>query len=80
MSNPNDPQHPSPFDGSGFPFRHVALFCDNECDTPDFQADVRADTRDEAFAGLRRLAAGQGWLITPAVDLCPACKADQEGW
>lgn len=77
-TNANDPQHPSPFDGSGFPFRNVGLFCDNDCDTPDVRADVRADTRDEAFAALRTIAAGQGWHITPALDLCPPC-ANQAG-
>lgn len=74
MSNPNDPVHPSPFDGSGFPIRNVSLFCDNECNTPDLSADIRANTRDEAFQGLRKHAAEQGWLITPVIDLCPACQ------
>jgi hypothetical protein len=73
VTNPNDPTHESPLDSTGFPFREVGLFCDNECDTPDLTADIRADNRAEAFAGLRRFAAEQGWLITPALDLCPAC-------
>jgi hypothetical protein len=75
VTNPNDPQHPSPFDGDDpFPFRHVALFCDYECDTPDFTADVRADTREQAFAALRRLAAEAGWRVG-RLDVCPACAA-----
>lgn len=74
MTNPNDPQHPSPLDDSRFPFRNVALFCDYECDTPDLQADVRADSREEAFAALRKLAAEKGWRIGK-LDVCPACVA-----
>jgi len=72
--NPNDPQRPSPFDGTGYPFLAVVLFCDNECDSPDFRAEVRADTRQQAFTALRELAAAAGWSITPALDLCPSCS------
>lgn len=74
--NPNDPQGPSPLDGTGYPFRDVALFCDNECDSPDFRVEVRADTREEAFTVLRSLAAEAGWSITPVLDLCPSCRAE----
>jgi len=82
MANPNDPQHASPFDGTGFPFREVGLFCDMECDTPDLRADVRADTREQAFQALRRIAAEQGWSPTgqeprPALDLCPDCATQE---
>lgn len=54
--------------------RHVSLFCDL-CGGNDLSADIRARDRDEAYAGLRRHAAEQGWTITPGKDVCPPCTA-----
>ncbi|GAB2733682.1 hypothetical protein [Nocardioides pakistanensis] len=52
--------------------RFVGLFCDRGCGTT-IEADVVADTTEQAYAGLRRMATGQGWDITPGADICPAC-------
>lgn len=66
----------SPFDrgeGAWWPLRHVGLFCDDGCGT-EITADIRADNREQAYAGLRKLAVEQGWEITDLTDVCPECK------
>lgn len=55
----------------GFPVRHVILFCDR-CGT-EIEADIRADTAEQAYEGVRRLAVAEcGWRVTDVEDLCPS--------
>jgi hypothetical protein len=55
-----------------WPFRHVTVFCD-KCGLEQ-STDIRADTAEEGFAGLRRLLADKhGWLITQRGDWCAQC-------
>jgi hypothetical protein len=72
-----DRDQPSSFDDvpleDRFPFRHVALFCDRGCGT-EVDADIRADTAEEAYEGLRRFAVSEhGWQVTETEDVCPDC-------
>lgn len=65
----------------GWPFRHVALYCDasgGPCDA-EVDADIRADRLEDALPGLRRYAREQGWQAADdgsVPDLCPAHKDD----
>ena len=57
-----------------FPFRYVALFCDRGCGT-EIDADIRADTAEQAYEGLRRHAVSNRWRVTDTEDVCPQCDA-----
>lgn len=58
-----------------FPFRHVVLSCDRGCET-EVEGDIRADTAEQAYEGLRKIAAAEhGWLVTDTEDVCPGCQA-----
>lgn len=73
-----DRDQPSSLDESPledrFPFRYVTLFCDRQCET-EISADIRADWAEQAYEGLRVIAAAEhGWLITDTEDICPRCQ------
>lgn len=77
-----DPLHDP--DPTGWPFRHVALYCDHPtggCDA-GVDADIRATTYEQALPGLRRYAREQGWQAADdgsVPDLCPAHRPDPVG-
>lgn len=57
------------------PITLMALGCDHpDCDTAPLTADVRADTRAQAFAGIRDHGRAQGWTVSDdaAWACCPA--------
>jgi hypothetical protein len=55
--------------------RFVVLFCDRGCGT-EVAADIRADTAEQAYEGLRRFAVAEhSWLVTETEDVCPSCRA-----
>jgi hypothetical protein len=74
VPNPND--RPSQFfphaSDPAWPFRHVCLFCDRRCGA-EIDGDFRAEDLDQAYAGLRKHAAANGWTITDTEDVCPRC-------
>jgi len=61
-----------------FPIRDVGLFCDNGCGY-EIRGDFRADTAEQAYEGLRRLAVSGGWVVTETEDLCPGCAEIRKG-
>lgn len=64
---------------AGFPIRHVALFCDRGCDT-ETEADIRADSAEQAYEGLRRVAVTErGWQVTKTEDICPRLREPLRG-
>lgn len=63
-----------------FPIRNVALFCDR-CGDTEIRADIRADTAEEAYEALRRIAAHEhGWIITDHEDSCTKCANPGAGY
>lgn len=57
-----------------FPIRNVVLFCDRGCGT-EVSGDIRADTAEQAYEGLRKIAVAEhGWLVTDVEDVCPGCQ------
>lgn len=77
MPNPNDrvSEYFSYESDPEWPIRTVGLFCDNGCGR-QIEAPIRARDLGEAYAGLRRYAATQGWTITDDRDLCPDCAPE----
>jgi len=56
------------------PFTLMALACDHpDCGTPALTADIRADTRVQALAGIRDHGRRLGWTVTDdaAWSCCP---------
>ncbi len=61
-----------------FPIRHVGLFCDRGCGA-EVEADIRADSAEQAYEGLRRHAVSDlGWFVSEIEDLCGVCLAAVE--
>lgn len=59
------------FSDDEWPFRNVVVFCDT-CGT-EAEADMLANYREQAFAGLRAICNDNGWLCTDRGDWCPNC-------
>jgi hypothetical protein len=75
---------PEPLTDAGpdvWPFRHVGLSCDHPagCDA-DIDADIRADTFEQALPFLLDYARRQGWYATDdgRTALCPAHKPAED--
>jgi hypothetical protein len=69
---PEAPTRAELADPDNWPFRYVTVFCDR-CGLEQ-STDIRADTAQEGFTGLRNhLAAHHEWLITERGDWCPGC-------
>lgn len=56
-----------------WPLLYVGVYCDR-CGI-DRTADIRADTTEQAYAGLRALLNREGWSCDAGGDLCPECDA-----
>lgn len=54
--------------------RHVGIYCDR-CGTEE-SGDIRADTREQAFDGMRAHLNSKGWSCDTGGDLCPSCDAE----